>query len=783
MKPLAACFAPLFACVCPVVFPLQVQAAEPEDSYVRFAKEIPFVYNNFLYGREPWGEDRTEEVVKALKSMDLAMRVEGSFEQFAALADHADPRVRTLALIKLYASGNPEAFRVIQRHQDDQAEGLPKMEIPLGRAGFEKPFFTTAKASVGSYATSMLYMIGYPPVWGEREVGFEAWSKPRLGNPDWIGWYEFRFKVAGQGSRPIQEEAQAQVAAFKQELARCPDAVRAWVWFGVADDFLMSPAYDTPLATEAEMIEAGRKLGPEALLAFLKDGSRAGLREPRIDNPEWGRRFILLHAKQFFREKDAPALAHLGLYTAAADANPKMASELIRMGLAALDRRYQNSERGIAMATLLDLQPGRERDFVVNWFYETPLDPSNNGSQYSFYAEYQRRKPQGWEETAKALVAHPAFERLGTLDTSYLAHLVNTLGGRQVFANELMQRSREIELRNELRTHFGLETVKIRPLETPALPPGKALWTSPLAGRVVALSVSPDGSVAAVGRETGSVLLFDTEEGRPLGELPGADGGSIVQFRKTDGVVLVVSDNGILTEWDAKSRTQLRQVSLGKFPVREAALSGSGEVLASREANEVGISVYDVKAAALRWNSKMPIRAFGMIALSPDGSRLAVADGWANTMLLYDTAKPEPIATLTGHSGVPAFSTFSPDGKLLLSTADDSKIILWDALTGQLLHEYQRTKGYGMAGFSADSKSFLLGTDFTRISLFDAATGEGKQCFETKSNWVQAVVADPRGRKWFTIEVGQGPMAFSPDAMEDAAGRNESCRLSAWTIE
>ena len=792
MRPVVCSLAPLLASACFVVFPLHVQAAEPEDSYLRFSKEIPFVSFHFLHGSKPWGVDELDEVVKSLKAIDLAMELPGSFDQLSALAEHADPRVRTLALMKLYALANPEAFRVIQRHLNDPAETFPKMETPLGRAGFEKPFFTTETASVGSYATSMLYMIGYPAMWGDREASFEAWSKPRLGNPDWIGWYDFRVKVARQRTVPIQPDAEAQVAAFKRELARCPHAVRAWLWFGIADDWLMSPAYDTPLATEAEMIEAGRKLGPDALLAFLKDGTRAGLREPKIDDPERGKRFILSHAKQFFREQDAPELATMGHYMAAADANPKMASKLIRDGLAAWSAPYHDHERGKAMAALLDLQPELERDFVVKWFYEPPLQSSYSGGQTGFLHEYQRRKPQGWQQTAKALVAHPEFEQLASLDTAYIALLVNALSGQKAFADEILNQQHDIELRNQLREYFGLETIKRKILDTPASPARKPVWTSAIEGQAISLSLSPDGTLAAVGREEGDTLLFDTAEGKAVGTIPATSGKSLVQFRKSDGALLVFSDRGFLTEWDAKTRTPLRQIWLGEFPANESALSESGQILGSRQGNEVGVSVYDVEKHAQRWNAKMPIRGFGMIAISPDGSRLAVADGWAKTILLFDTAKPVPIATLSGHAGVPHRAAFSPDGKYLLSTAEDTKAIIWDGRTGQLLHQYQRRQSFGGGiGFSADSKSFLLEAEHGQLGLFDVATGDGKQAFEAKSNYVQSIVADAKGTKWLGIEVGRGPEAIAPltvpagnaEPMMGFLLNERSCRLTAWAAE
>ncbi len=735
-------------------------ADELEDSFSKLADQIPFVnYGNFLFDRTSRPARSDPRVAAAESVLRAALEEKVAFALMAKLADHANPRVCTLALMNLYASENPEAFRIIASHVRDTAPTFPSC-LESSSAMPEREPLPMEPMTVGAVATRMLNMIGYPSTWTRvsgDDPTFETWGAPRLGNPDWIGWQDFRFRRATGGVKLLPAERAEKVEDFKQALAALPAAVRTWTWLGVADDYLMLPAYDTPLATEAEIVEAGRKLGPEALLAFLRDGSRAGMREPKIDDPERGRRFILLHGKQLFREQDAAELAKMGHFVAAADADPKNASALVRQAMEAWHEPYRSWERARAMAALLDLRTEAETDFVVEWFYATPFDAARSSDQSVFLTEFRRRNPAGWEEPMKRIIAHPDFELLTAMDVAHVARLLNERSGRQVIANDLMDQVLESALRNRLREHFGIESGRSVTLSLPTTPPVEALWEYAIEGEPQSLSLSPDGMITAVGRSKGAVLLFETATGKSIGELPAGGGEALVKFRQADGILLVLTDDEVLTEWDVKDRKQVGRTELGDFPIDEAVIAGNGRLIASRAANEKGTSVFDVERGTLRWTYPMRIRAFGAIAISPDGSKLVICDGFSKTLLLFETGDAKPVATLTGHAGVPNRVRISPDGRLILSTGEDTKVIVWDAHTGTRLHEYQNALArYAAIGFGADSKSAVIRLDREHLLLFDVATGAPRQALKSKCDWVANLEFGPGGQQCIGIEVGQG---------------------------
>ena len=108
------------------------------------------------------------------------------------------------------------------------------------------------------------------------------------------------------------------------------------------------------------------------------------------------------------------------------------------------------------------------------------------------------------------------------------------------------------------------------------------------------------------------------------------------------------------------------------------------------------------------------------IAFSPDGKTLTLASGSRNdTIVLWDIATKQEIATFTGHSDRVYSVAFSSDGKTLASGSDDNTIKLWDIATKQ---EIATLKGHSSfvtsVAFSPDGKTLASGSDDDTIKLW-----------------------------------------------------------------
>src|SRR5207248_1656048 len=117
--------------------------------------------------------------------------------------------------------------------------------------------------------------------------------------------------------------------------------------------------------------------------------------------------------------------------------------------------------------------------------------------------------------------------------------------------------------------------------------------------------------------------------------------------------------------------------------VDSVTVSPDGSLVAAGS-GEGGVRLHDAKTGAL-------LRAIGSVGdrsvvFSPDGQTLAAAGFHMDKLVgVYDVRTGKRVRALEGQTEWEAFATaFSPDGKLLASTAADMQILVWDLATGAL---------------------------------------------------------------------------------------------------
>jgi WD40 repeat protein len=326
-------------------------------------------------------------------------------------------------------------------------------------------------------------------------------------------------------------------------------------------------------------------------------------------------------------------------------------------------------------------------------------------------------------------------------------------------------------VRNKLREYFEIAPVTRTQLVAPASLAEKPLWSAAMEGEAYTIALSPDEKRIAVGHTSKGVILFDADSGDGAGELPVKGERIYVRFRKADGRLFAVNLQSFLSEWDPVERKLLRGPAAAPLPVHELAMSDACDMIASRNTDSFGVSVWDLARADVRWSYPMRAASGGLLALSPDGSRLAVCDGFAKDILLWDAAKPKPIAKLEGHAGVPNRAFFSSNGEWLVSTGSDSKVLLWDGRSGELRHEYASGEARGSAiAFTGDSKRFIARTEHTKFGIFDCKTGRATHGFHVPGNWVSHMVLSADGLRLFMLVI-----------ISDDMGTYQS-RVDCWNV-
>lgn len=292
----------------------------------------------------------------------------------------------------------------------------------------------------------------------------------------------------------------------------------------------------------------------------------------------------------------------------------------------------------------------------------------------------------------------------------------------------------------------------------------QTLFTLPVDAAKI-LQYSPDGKQLLTVTDNGALQVWDSQTGARVWEFKNSDGVLRAAFSPDNLRVAAFSSDGKLRLWDAATGGQvaeqqlLSQDSMTVFNPQFAWLAYSPD--GTRGALAVGGEgpyQFDAQTGEIlpRWVGAVPWNA--LLTYSPDGKQLAIA--YSNTTTsagieqsggfqVWDVATRKLVRNVRGV--LPRTISFSPDGKLILTTTGDHYARVWDAASGKLLHELTgHTDTVSRAAFSPDGRFIVTAGNDKTARLWETATGKLVETLYGHSDILTGAAFSPDGKTILT---------------------------------
>ncbi|MBY5326133.1 NB-ARC domain-containing protein [Rhizobium leguminosarum] len=252
------------------------------------------------------------------------------------------------------------------------------------------------------------------------------------------------------------------------------------------------------------------------------------------------------------------------------------------------------------------------------------------------------------------------------------------------------------------------------------------LWNSVTGAEIASLegsfsgvTFSPDSTLVALRSWTGSLLLWNPENGTKaaLGSIDDQFGwhGTSIAF-SPDGTRVATAVGGSIRLFDVVTGAEFAGPPDRLAQTSAVAFSSNGLCMATADGRIVRVSDTTGKDIAVRGSQK---EAFSRVVLSHGGSRVAAVTR-NHAVRLWDAETGAEIALLRGHEHTVTDVAFSPDRNSVATSSMDGTFRIWNIKEGAQTALIGSTSL--CVAFSEDSTRLATGEIDGTVRLWDVAT-------------------------------------------------------------
>ena len=194
-------------------------------------------------------------------------------------------------------------------------------------------------------------------------------------------------------------------------------------------------------------------------------------------------------------------------------------------------------------------------------------------------------------------------------------------------------------------------------------------------GEITAAIFSHDGNQVLSGSRDKTVRMWDTHSGTPVGvPFVGHTNEITSIISSSDGARIISSADKQLRLWDVSRRTCLGTVNHGPsrwLPMTAFVNDGQKIIFSDGQS----VRLWDPARAK-------DCRLISSVTVFPSRLVCALDD---STLQIWDVTSGTPVCDLRGHTDQITSTAFSADGTRVASASGDGRIILWDAVRGQII--------------------------------------------------------------------------------------------------